>query len=145
MRRVWLGEPQEDGRPWATAEGVAGENFETEVYQFYGLSAGVGGEGALMSFNGRADNHTALPPRGDRLAKAGTVLLYYGQNTEIELTKDSVTIRLAGGNFTMKNGKITTNMDIETTGDVKAGGVSLRRHIHTGVTSGGGVTGLPKP
>lgn len=43
------------------------------------------------------------------------------------------------------DGKITTTGDIETSGDVKAGGVSLKTHKHTGVTTGGGISGTPTP
>lgn len=39
--------------------------------------------------------------------------------------------------------KITANCDIETSGDVKAGGVSLKQHTHGGVQSGGSRTAPP--
>ncbi len=142
-RRVWLGSPTMDGRPIAAAEGVAGEDFDTEVYHPYGLSANVEGEGVLLSMNGDADNHQALGPRGDRLAPAGTVLIYYGETTEIELSEDRVVIRVPGGELTIGDGRIETDMDILTSGDVRAGTVSLRRHKHTGVQTGGGVSGVP--
>ena len=41
------------------------------------------------------------------------------------------------------NGKVTLNGTLEVTGDVKAGGISLKTHIHGGVTSGGGTSGGP--
>ncbi|MCX5614446.1 Gp138 family membrane-puncturing spike protein [Bombella saccharophila] len=39
--------------------------------------------------------------------------------------------------------KITANCDIETSGDVKAGGISLKQHTHGGVQAGGGKTSPP--
>lgn len=140
-RRVWLGGSSLDGRPVAAAEGVAGEEFDTEVYSPYGLSANVEGEGVLLSMNGDADNHQALGPRGDRLAEPGTVLVYYGDSTEIELSESRVTIRVPDGELTIGNGRIETDMDIVTSGDVRAGTISLRGHRHSGVQTGGGVSG----
>lgn len=40
-------------------------------------------------------------------------------------------------------GKITTDDDVEASGDVKAGAISLATHLHGGVTTGGGQTGGP--
>jgi len=45
--------------------------------------------------------------------------------------------------MTIAGGKITLNGDIEVTGDVKAGAISLRTHKHGGVAAGGGQTGIP--
>lgn len=39
---------------------------------------------------------------------------------------------------------ITANCDITTSGDVKAGGISLKSHKHGGVQPGGGTTGAPE-
>lgn len=142
-RRVWLSGASLDGRPVANAAGVAGEDFDTEVYMPYGLSSNVDGEGVLLSMNSDADNHTALGPRGDRVAKSGTVLIYYGDDTEIELSENIVKIKVPNGVLTIGNGKIETNMDIVTSGDVKAGTISLKNHRHSGVQSGGGFTAKP--
>lgn len=143
-RRVWLGQSQLDGRPWAAAEGVAGEDFETEVYAPYGFASGVEGEGVLIPFNLDDDNHTALGPRGDRIAQAGTVLVYYGDSTEIELSESGIVIRVEGGEINIGGGKITTDMDIETSGDVKAGSISLKSHVHGQVQSGMAISGVAR-
>lgn len=37
------------------------------------------------------------------------------------------------------------NGNLEVSGDVKAGSVSLKTHTHTGVTTGGGTSGTPTP
>lgn len=42
-------------------------------------------------------------------------------------------------------GKIDANGDIASATDVTAGSVSLKNHKHLGVTTGGGVSGLPQP
>ena len=141
-RRIWLGQQQLDGRPWAEAQGVAGEDFETEVYHPYGLASGVEGEGLLLPIGGDANNHSALPPRGDRIAEPGTVLVYYGDDTEIELSVDRIVIRVPGGQVTIGQGKISTDMDIETSGDVKAGSISLKQHRHGQVQPGSGMSGI---
>ena len=40
--------------------------------------------------------------------------------------------------------KVTVLGDLEATGDVRAAGVSLQHHVHTGVETGGGETGPPQ-
>jgi phage baseplate assembly protein V len=52
-------------------------------------------------------------------------------------------IEANNGAITMNNGAITTNADIITTQDIQASGVSLKTHLHSGVTTGGSNTGAP--
>ncbi|MCX5617008.1 baseplate assembly protein [Bombella sp. TMW 2.2559] len=47
------------------------------------------------------------------------------------------------GTVSIEAGKVTANCDIETSGDVKAGGISLKQHTHGGVQSGGSKTSPP--
>jgi len=42
-------------------------------------------------------------------------------------------------------GNITTDSDVQATGDVLAGTVSLKTHEHSGVVSGGAISGPPVP
>ena len=57
----------------------------------------------------------------------------------------TVTGTIAAGNFTgLGGGAMTSNTDIITTKDMKAGGVSLNSHTHGGVESGGSNTGGPQ-
>lgn len=140
-RRVWLSSMAHDGRTIATCEGLAGEEFDSEVYQTYGLSVNHEGEGFLIEAQGKAANHIALPPRGDRLGPENSLLIYYGDKTEIELIDGKITIRVDGGLLEIDGKKIKTDMDIETSGDVKAGTISLRNHKHTGVQAGAAITG----
>lgn len=54
---------------------------------------------------------------------------------DITLTAPLVTI----------NGDVKVNGRVDTTGDVKAATISLQTHRHTGVTTGGGTSGVPTP
>lgn len=144
-RRVMLEAPTLDGVPIANASGVAGEEFETEVFAPYGLASGKAGEAPVITFNGTADNHIALAPRGDRVAEKDTVLIYYGDDTQIELSESRIVIKVPDGQLSIGNGKIETDMDIITSGDVLAGSISLKGHKHTGVTSGASITGVGVP
>jgi len=57
----------------------------------------------------------------------------------------------AQGNITMSaplvtiNGDVKVNGRVDTTGDVKAGTISLMTHRTSGVTAGGGTSGVPVP
>ncbi|MGY2438550.1 Gp138 family membrane-puncturing spike protein [Pseudomonas sp. SDO52101_S400] len=57
----------------------------------------------------------------------------------------------AQGNITLTaplvtiNGDVKVNGRVDSTGDVKAGTISLQTHKHTGVTAGGGTSGGPTP
>jgi phage baseplate assembly protein V len=53
-------------------------------------------------------------------------------------------IKVGGMTLTLAGGKLTLNGDIEVTGDVKAGAISLRTHKHGGIMQGGDDTGIPK-
>jgi phage baseplate assembly protein V len=55
----------------------------------------------------------------------------------------SYEISVGGMNLTIAAGKLTLNGDIEVTGDVKAGAISLKNHKHGGVTTGSSQTGIP--
>jgi hypothetical protein len=144
IRRVWVGKQRLDGRPIADADGVAGEQFETEVYAPYGMAVDHEGEGVLLEIGGHAENYISMPPMGDRIAPDNTLLIYYG-DTEIEVGDDKIVIRVNGGTMSIDGKKIKTNMDIETTGDIIADQISLKNHKHTGVTAGGAASGVPIP
>ncbi len=52
----------------------------------------------------------------------------------------------AGGEVAIKApGKLKVEGDIEATGDIKAGTISLKTHVHSGVQSGASNTGTPVP
>lgn len=59
------------------------------------------------------------------------------------VTPGSVSIEAQGG-VQIKAAGITANCDISTTGDVKAGSISLKQHTHGGVQAGGMKTSPPE-
>lgn len=60
----------------------------------------------------------------------------------VNLTMGATSMQLSGSGSTLKTGKFTIQGDIECTGDVKAGGISLMNHTHPG--DSGGSTGAPQ-
>ncbi len=144
IRRVWVGIQRNDAIPVADCEGVAGEEFESEIYSAYGLAANIEGDGILLPINGNATNYQVLTPRGSRLADANTVIIYYGDETDIVLSQGKIEIKVGGNFMRIENGKINTDMDFITTGDVKASGVSLKNHKHISVQPGSGISGMPQ-
>lgn len=133
-------------------KGLMGEVFDSEVYELYGFSArppkSTRLRSLLFQINGSNDNHVAFHPRGTRQADDDTTLIYFDEDNEITVSKNCVMIRVNSGFFSIKDGKVTTDLDIETTGvltalDVKtASGVSLSTHTHT---SPSGPTGPAQP
>lgn len=63
------------------------------------------------------------------------------------------TLETAGGNLTISPSgeaaftgpRVTVSGDVIVQGDVRAGTISLRNHVHTGVQSGSAVSGAPRP
>jgi phage baseplate assembly protein V len=56
----------------------------------------------------------------------------------------SYEISVGGMTLTIAGGKLTLNGDIEVTGDVKAGAISLKNHKHGQVSTGSDDSGVPK-
>lgn len=157
-RRVLLGElSTEDDKVVSTVQGMAGEDFESEVYQLYGFSANPAGENEsiVIEHNGSADNYIVLPPCGYERAEEGETLIYSGKS-KISIKEDSITIIVGGAQkLEIKDDKIIVHSDLEVNGDIKttgdirsegdvvAGVVSLQKHVHSGVWTGPGTTGTP--
>ncbi len=171
-RRIELDElKKEDGKVVGAANGLAGEDFDTEIYQIYGLSVNPKGknESVLIEINGDPDNFVALPPGGHKDTEVGTTTLYYG-DTEIILSENTIKINVDGNFLNIENGVLKTDLDIETSGgitaqkdistnagvkakedittdaDVKAGSISLKTHTHSyswGHYPGASNTGTP--
>jgi phage baseplate assembly protein V len=55
----------------------------------------------------------------------------------------SYVIKIGAKTLTVNDSKLTFNGDIEVTGDVKAGSISLKTHVHGGVQAGGAQTQQP--
>lgn len=78
----------------------------------------------------------------------------FGGGASIELDRAGNTLRIVLGGLTVvigefgitiNGGDVTvTGGDITTDGDVKADTISLKLHLHGGVQSGSGTTGLPQ-
>lgn len=151
-RRVLLGElSTEDDKVITTVQGLAGEEFESEVYQIYGISSNPKGdnESIVIEHNGSADNYVVLPPCGYEQAEEGETLIYAGKS-RISIKDNAITIIVGGQTkLEINDDKVVVHSDVEikgsltATGDVLAGVISLQKHIHTGVYPGSGVTSLP--
>jgi phage gp45-like len=77
---------------------------------------------------------------------AGEVALYDDLGHIVKLSRSGISIDGGGHNLTIANTpKVTIAGDLEATGDVKAGTVSLKQHKHTGVSTGAALTGVPAP
>lgn len=138
--------------PKAVFRGRAGEVHEAEVMMPFGLSycPPDDAEAIILPAQGKSD-HAVSPgfTGGDARPKAeqGQSILYSSsEGTQVRVNPDG-TIEMTtagGGTFRLEGGKkIVTNMTIETSGDIIADGVSLKEHRHTGVQSGGSLSGQP--
>lgn len=144
---------------WLTPAGLAaGAVFSAyrmpEVGE-QGLVLGVGGDlgqgVALLGIYSDAMPQPSDGPPHIKLNKAGTHFVRYEAGkllitigpARITLAQDSITLQVGGAHFTMEEGGITTNINIETLADVIASGISLNSHPHGGVTPGMGLTGEP--
>ncbi len=133
------------------------------------------GDGVMLHFSQRSlegwlsGNNTAPDdPRRfdltDAVAVPGLAASGVSANpTDVELRFGPVKLRMrpdggavletAGGNLTITadgvaaftGPKVTVSGDVIVTGDVVAGTISLRNHVHLGVQSGAGMSGVPKP
>lgn len=135
VRRIWIDDQRIDGKPVAAFEGLPEEAGESELYYPYGIVSGRKGQGLLVEIQDDPDNHVAMAPAGDRDAVDAT-MIYWGENTTIELTDDRIELTLGNAYFRMDADGIFTNLTIRTTGDVIAGGISLKQHRHGGVDRG---------
>lgn len=153
-RRVLLSDlSTEDDKVISQVQGLAGEEFESEVYQMYGFSSNPGGENEsiVIENNGSANDYVVLPPCGYRQAEEGETLIYSGK-TEISLKENSITI-IVGGKQKLEitddeivmHSNLQVNGEIKATGDVIAGSISLQNHPHGGVYNGSGTTTAPIP
>ena len=82
------------------------------------------------------DNEKFVYPDGEIVVglKNNTFTLNVAENGGLTITAKSFTI----------NSDVTINGKLTATTDVVGGGISLKSHTHSGVTSGGSNTGLPQ-
>ncbi|GMB00442.1 phage baseplate assembly protein V [Pelosinus sp. IPA-1] len=95
----------------------------------------------LMMPTGNAEGYVLCSVRGNT-PKAGAVgkrYVRFADGSEVEFDRASGTLTI----ITTGPVNITAAGNVNVTGDVIAGGVSLKNHTHGGVVSGGGSTGKP--
>jgi phage gp45-like len=121
-----------------------------ERVQQYGFSSvpPVGSEAVVIFVGGNRGHGVVIgtEARGQRHAgqAAGTVAVYDGAGHVIVLTPSGIQIDGGGHNLTITNcPKLLQDGDIEATGDIKAGTVSLKHHKHGTVQPGTGESGEP--
>ncbi len=86
-----------------------------------------------------ATNNQTYRPKN---MQPGEVMVYDAFGKSVYLTKsDGIVVDANGGNVTIKNAPQVNVPD----GDVIAGTISLKNHVHSGVTPGGSDTGAPVP
>lgn len=112
--------------PWMTSRAGAVKDWNPPA---------VGEQVCVVSPSGEIGAGFVLPgsinyddnPAPDTRANVQKIALPAGGSYEISV--GGMTLVLAGG-------KLTLNGDIEVTGDVKAGTISLKNHTHGGITTG---------
>ena len=147
MKRFLLRNWQNTPNPKLEGEGFGGEKHTHELVLPFGLSYQAPA-GSTIIVIGDADDSIAVVAGSKTRPEApeGGVVLYSAKSGHtLTLSPDGMTrVDVGGSFFEITETGVRSNLDIETTGDVKAGGVSLKEHVHSGVMSGGSSTGKPQ-
>lgn len=111
------------------------------------------GDIGFIIISGRDHTHVVTarqpaPPASTRIFSMSDCVyvggfLNNGPDQFIQATDEGWRI-VTPGTVSIEATKITANCDIETSGDVKAGSVSLKQHTHGGVQPGGSKTTAPE-
>lgn len=136
--------PDEGEKSVVQWDGVSGEeDVVSEQYQVGGISycppEGEEAESLLLEINGDPDNMVALPHGGTVKCNEGETILYNGE-TQFAIRNEGVVLELLLGGesvLTVQDGRL------ETTLEIISNGVSLTEHVHTGVRTGTGLSGMP--
>ena len=121
----------------------------TPSVQQYGLAsrAKVGADAVLIFLGGNRASGIIIATNDRRYQlelEEGEVALHDDLGHKVHLSRTGIRIDGGGHNLVVTNApKLLQNGDIEATGDVKAGGISLRAHQHTNVMPGGSQSGPP--
>lgn len=136
--------------PWQTARAGAVKTWSPPAVGEQVCVVSPSGELAAGFVMGGAINYDDHPAPDSRenvekitLPEGGAYEIHVG-SASILLENGKARIIVGGKTMQIAGGKITFDGDIEVTGDVKAGGISLKNHVHGGVQPGGGTTGLPQ-
>ncbi len=135
--------------PWQTARAGAVKNWSPPaVGEQVCVVSPMGELGAGFVMAGAINYETRAAP--DSRENVERIDIPSGGAYEInvggaKILADNGKVQLIVGGTTMElsGGKITLNGDIEVTGDVKAGSISLKTHKHGGVLPGGAQTSTP--
>jgi phage baseplate assembly protein gpV len=96
--------------------------------------------------SGRFYNVTALPPQ----VQSGQAALVDSKGSFIRLNNDGTITMSAPDGITLttptltQNGDLQVNGKVTASGDVTGNGISLDKHVHGGVQSGGSTTATPQ-
>ena len=136
--------------PWATGRAGAVKDWSPPSIgeQVCILSpTGELGAGFVMAGGINSDAHGSPDSRADvyriDVPSGGAYEVHVG-GAVILADNGKIQLLVGGSTFKIIGGKVTFDGDLEVTGDVKAGSISLKTHTHGGVTSGGSSTTLPE-
>lgn len=117
---------------------------QVDRVQPFGLSAVpvAGAEVVVVSVGGSRDHPVAIAVDDRRFRPSG---LAAGETCLYSARPAQRITLLADGTILVTGTKLRIECDVEVTGDVTAGTISLRTHRHTGVEPGGGTSGGPVP
>jgi len=121
-----------------------------ERMQNYGFTSApkAGAEGLMACVSGDRDHGiiVAMDDRRFRLKglQAGEVAIYSDEGDQIVFKRGRILQVTAGTKLEVITPLATFSGDVQVTGDVTAGGISLKNHVHGGVQSGGSNTGGPQ-
>lgn len=128
------------------------ETADLQSVQHYGFASSIIPGCDVVSVHRQGDNTMGvIIASNDQRYRpttllAGEVMIYDNHGHKITITNTGIVIDGGGHNITINNApKVVVNGDIEATGDIKAGTVSLKNHKHTAVATGGGLSGAPQP
>lgn len=132
-----------DWSPPAVGEQVCVISPSGEMGAGFVLPGGINSNSA-----GKPDNRNNvwcihIPSDGSAEIHVGTTHIIL-EGDKADIVSGGKTLRISGGKMTF-DGDIEVTGKITTTGDVKAGTISLQTHKHTGVSTGGSNTGNPTP
>lgn len=152
FHRAWVSAPANESGGTQLVQVV---NFQGEVVrdvrsaQHYGFASSplVGCELFIVHANGDSSSGYAVASNDQRHRprnmSSGSTMLYNDGHTQVLLVGKKLFIT-AAEQVEINSPKLIVKGDIEATGDVKAGSVSLKQHRHINTQPGTGQSGIPQ-
>jgi phage baseplate assembly protein V len=147
--KVQFGDVKTPWLPWQTSRAGSVKSWSPPAIGEQVCVVSPMGELGAGFVMGGAINYTDRPAPDNRenveridLPSGGAYEINVG-GTKILADNGKVQLIVGGTTMQLSGGKITLNGDIEVTGDVKAGSISLKTHVHGGVMPGGSTTSTP--